>query len=88
MANMFKNEVTVFCLQLRTHFVQGGRRSACRVGSRSGVRVVEHEEGTDPAAVIYDAVQSAGQMIDNTICDTAGRLLNKTNLMKELRENG
>ena len=56
-------------------------------GSRSGVRVIRHEEGTDPAAVIYDAVQSAkANDIDVLICDTAGRLQNKTNLMKELEK--
>ena len=56
-------------------------------GNRSGVRVIRHEEGTDPAAVIYDAVQSArANDIDVLICDTAGRLQNKTNLMKELEK--
>ena len=56
-------------------------------GNRSGVRVIRHEEGTDPAAVIYDAVQSARATdIDVLICDTAGRLQNKTNLMKELEK--
>lgn len=56
-------------------------------GERSGVRVIRHEEGTDPAAVIYDAVQSAkANGTDVLICDTAGRLQNKGNLMKELEK--
>lgn len=56
-------------------------------GDRSGVRVIRHEEGTDPAAVIYDAIQSAkANNIDVLICDTAGRLQNKGNLMKELEK--
>lgn len=56
-------------------------------GDRVGVRVIRHEEGTDPTAVIYDAIQSAkANDIDVLICDTAGRLQNKVNLMKELEK--
>ena len=56
-------------------------------GDRVGVRVIRREEGTDPTAVIYDAVQSAkANNIDVLICDTAGRLQNKVNLMKELEK--
>ncbi len=54
-------------------------------GDRVGVNVVRHQEGADPSAVIYDAIQSAkAKEIDVLICDTAGRLQNKKNLMDEL----
>ena len=54
-------------------------------GRRVGVNVVRHQEGADPSAVIFDAIQSAkAKNIDVLICDTAGRLQNKKNLMDEL----
>ena len=54
---------------------------------RVGVNVVKHQEGADPSAVIYDAIQSAkAKNIDVLICDTAGRLQNKKNLMDELNK--
>lgn len=53
--------------------------------SRAGVDIVKHQEGSDPAAVIFDAVQaSKARGTDVLICDTAGRLHNKKNLMDEL----
>ncbi|MDO4382997.1 MAG: signal recognition particle-docking protein FtsY [Eubacteriales bacterium] len=56
-------------------------------GERVGVRVIRHEEGTDPSAVIYDSIQAAKAAgTDVLICDTAGRLQNKKNLMKELEK--
>lgn len=56
-------------------------------GDRSGVDVIRQNEGSDPAAVIYDALQAAkARKTDVLICDTAGRLHNKTNLMKELEK--
>ncbi|MBM7868955.1 fused signal recognition particle receptor [Clostridium pascui] len=52
---------------------------------RSGVDLVKHQEGSDPAAVVYDAIQAAkARNTDVLICDTAGRLHNKKNLMDEL----
>ena len=54
---------------------------------RANVPVVKHHEGADPGAVIFDAVQSAkAKNADMLICDTAGRLHNKPNLMEELRK--
>ena len=54
-------------------------------GDRVGVEVVRQAEGSDPAAVMYDAVHAAKkQGVDVLICDTAGRLQNKKNLMNEL----
>jgi fused signal recognition particle receptor len=52
---------------------------------RAKVDIVKHQEGADPAAVVYDAVQAAkARKVDVLICDTAGRLHNKKNLMDEL----
>ena len=52
---------------------------------RAGVDIVKHEEGADPAAVVFDAVQAAkARKADLLIIDTAGRLHNKKNLMEEL----
>ena len=54
-------------------------------GNRAGVELVKQQEGSDPAAVVFDAVQAAkARKIDVLICDTAGRLHNKKNLMDEL----
>ncbi len=56
-------------------------------GQRNGVNVIKHQEGADPSAVIYDAIKSAkARGIDVLICDTAGRLQNKKNLMLELEK--
>lgn len=56
-------------------------------GDRAGVNVIKHQEGADPSAVIFDAIQSAkAKNIDVLICDTAGRLQNKKNLMTELEK--
>ncbi|HIW54061.1 MAG TPA: signal recognition particle-docking protein FtsY [Candidatus Ruthenibacterium merdigallinarum] len=52
---------------------------------RAGVPMIRHQEGADPASVVFDAVQSAAARgVDIVICDTAGRLHNKKNLMSEL----
>ncbi len=53
--------------------------------NRASVSIVRHQEGSDPAAVVYDAIQAAkARNVDVLICDTAGRLHNKKNLMNEL----
>ncbi|MEQ6375297.1 signal recognition particle-docking protein FtsY [Bacillaceae bacterium S4-13-56] len=54
-------------------------------GDRVGVDVIKHSAGSDPAAVIFDAVKAAkSRGADVLLCDTAGRLQNKVNLMNEL----
>lgn len=54
---------------------------------RAGVDLIKHGEGSDPASVVYDGIQAAkARKADILICDTAGRLQNKTNLMKELEK--
>ena len=56
---------------------------------RAGVPIVKHGEGADPAAVVFDAVSAAkARGVELLICDTAGRLHNKKNLMEELRKIG
>ncbi|ERI92884.1 signal recognition particle-docking protein FtsY [Clostridiales bacterium oral taxon 876 str. F0540] len=53
--------------------------------NRASVDIVRHQEGSDPAAVVFDAIQAAkSRKVDVLICDTAGRLHNKKNLMDEL----
>lgn len=55
--------------------------------NRAGVEIISQQEGSDPAAVVYDAVTAAkSRNTDVLICDTAGRLHNKKNLMEELRK--
>jgi fused signal recognition particle receptor len=54
-------------------------------GERVGVEVIKQSEGSDPAAVMYDGIQAAkSRGADVLLCDTAGRLQNKVNLMNEL----
>ena len=54
---------------------------------RAGVDIIKHSEGSDPAAVVFDAVKAGiARDADVIICDTAGRLHNKKNLMDELKK--
>ncbi len=54
---------------------------------KTNVDIIKHQEGSDPAAVVYDAINSAkSKKTDVIICDTAGRLHNKKNLMEELKK--
>lgn len=54
---------------------------------RAGVPIVKHGEGADPAAVVFDAIASfKAKGCDLLLCDTAGRLHNKKNLMSELEK--
>ncbi|MBR6710426.1 MAG: signal recognition particle-docking protein FtsY [Selenomonadaceae bacterium] len=56
-------------------------------GKRTGATVIKHEEGSDPAAVAFDAVKAAtARKTDILIIDTAGRLQTKSNLMEELKK--
>ena len=84
LANYFKERGQSVLLAAADTFRAAAADQLVEWGNRS---VIRHDEGTDPAAVIYDAVQSAkANNIDVLICDTAGRLQNKTNLMKELEK--
>ncbi|MBQ6389197.1 MAG: signal recognition particle-docking protein FtsY [Mogibacterium sp.] len=87
LAHMYKKKGKTVMLAAADTFRAAAAEQLQTWGDRVGVRVIRHEEGTDPTAVIYDAIQSAkSNNIDVLICDTAGRLQNKVNLMKELEK--
>ncbi|MGD7043653.1 signal recognition particle-docking protein FtsY [Jeotgalibacillus proteolyticus] len=87
LAHQFKEEGKKVMLAAGDTFRAGAIEQLEVWGNRVGVDVVKHGEGSDPAAVMYDAVQSAkAKKADILICDTAGRLQNKVNLMKELEK--
>jgi fused signal recognition particle receptor len=55
--------------------------------NRAGVDIIAQQEGSDPGAVVFDAIQAAkARKADILLCDTAGRLHNKKNLMNELNK--
>lgn len=85
LANRLKNEGKKVLLAAADTFRAGAIEQLQVWGDRSGIDVIRHQEGSDPAAVIYDALQAAkSRGIDVLLCDTAGRLQNKVNLMNEL----
>jgi fused signal recognition particle receptor len=87
MAHMFKDQGKNVLLAAGDTFRAGAIDQLEVWGERAGVPVIKHSEGSDPAAVIYDAVQSAkAKKADILLCDTAGRLQNKVNLMNELQK--
>ncbi|AJD90969.1 cell division protein FtsY [Jeotgalibacillus malaysiensis] len=87
LAHQFKSEDKKVVLAAGDTFRAGAIEQLEVWGDRVGVDVIKHSEGSDPAAVMYDAVHSArAKKADVLICDTAGRLQNKVNLMKELEK--
>ncbi|PLT34239.1 signal recognition particle-docking protein FtsY [Bacillus sp. V5-8f] len=87
LAHKFKEEGKSVILAAGDTFRAGAIEQLEVWGSRVGVEVIKQAEGSDPAAVMYDAIQSAkARKADILICDTAGRLQNKVNLMKELEK--
>ena len=59
----------------------------CEWAARAGVDIITGSQGADPSSVIFDAVNAAkARNVDVLICDTAGRLHNKRNLMEELKK--
>lgn len=86
--------------KLATHYTSQGKKVLLAAGDtfraaaadqlaiwaeRSGAQIVRHEEGSDPASVVFDGIQAAkARKADIIIVDTAGRLHNKSNLMQEL----
>ncbi|MBR2674583.1 MAG: signal recognition particle-docking protein FtsY [Mogibacterium sp.] len=87
LAHMYKSQGKNVMLAAADTFRAAAAEQLQMWGDRVGVRVIRHEEGTDPTAVIFDAIQSAkANGVDVLICDTAGRLQNKVNLMKELEK--
>lgn len=87
LAHKLRQEGKTVMLAAADTFRAAAAEQLCIWGDRVGVNVVKHREGADPSAVIYDAIQSAkAKHIDVLICDTAGRLQNKKNLMDELNK--
>lgn len=85
MANYYKSQKKSVFLAAADTFRAAAADQLSKWGDRAGVKVVKYGEGADPAAVVYDAIDSAKHKnIDLLICDTAGRLHNKKNLMNEL----
>ncbi|MCB5934003.1 signal recognition particle-docking protein FtsY [Caldifermentibacillus hisashii] len=87
LAYKFKQEGKKVLLAAGDTFRAGAIEQLEVWGKRVGVDVIKQNEGSDPAAVMYDAVQAArSRKADILLCDTAGRLQNKVNLMKELEK--
>src|SRR5699024_10211105 len=85
LAHQFKEDGKKVVLAAGDTFRAGAIEQLEIWGERSGADVIKQSEGSDPAAVIFDAIQSAkSRGADVLICDTAGRLQNKVNLMNEL----
>ncbi|NGX74647.1 signal recognition particle-docking protein FtsY [Staphylococcus sciuri] len=87
LAHRYKQEGKKVMLAAGDTFRAGAIEQLKVWGERVGVEVISQKEGSDPAAVMYDAVNAAkNRGADILICDTAGRLQNKANLMKELQK--
>lgn len=85
LAHLYKQQGKRVMLAAGDTFRAAAAEQLCVWAERADVPVVKHNEGADPAAVLFDAVQSAAvRGYDMVICDTAGRLHNKKNLMDEL----
>ena len=86
-ANMYKKQGKKVMLAAADTFRAAASEQLQIWADRGGVPIVKHQEGADPSAVLFDAAQSAkAKGIDGLICDTAGSLQNKKNLMTELEK--
>lgn len=87
LANMFKQQGKSVVVAAADTFRAAASEQLEIWGERAGVRVIRHDEGADPAAVVFDAIASAKAKGTQVILvDTAGRLHNKKNLMAELQK--
>lgn len=87
LAYNLKNEGKTVMLAAADTFRAAAIEQLGEWADKADVEMIAHSEGADPSAVIFDAIQSAkSNNIDVLICDTAGRLHNKKNLMKELEK--
>lgn len=87
MAHRFKQQGKKVLLAAGDTFRAGAIEQLEVWGQRVGVDVIRQQSGSDPAAVMFDAVHAAKQRgVDILLCDTAGRLQNKVNLMEELNK--
>jgi len=87
LARQFKSEGRSVVLGAGDTFRAAASEQLAIWGERSGVEVIRHSEGADPAAVAFDAAKAAvARKADVLILDTAGRLHTKANLMEELKK--
>lgn len=87
LANNFKSEGKSVILAAADTFRAAAIDQLKEWSYRADVDIISHKEGADPSAVIFDAIKSArSKNVDVLICDTAGRLHNKKNLMQELEK--
>ena len=85
LANRYKQEGKKILLAAGDTFRAAAIEQLEVWAGRSNVDIIKHQEGADPGAVIFDAIKaSKARGVDVLICDTAGRLHNKSNLMNEL----
>ena len=87
MASLLKGEGKKVMMAAADTFRAGAIEQLKEWAGRAGVDIISQSEGADPAAVVYDAVSAAkARNVDVLLCDTAGRLHNKKNLMDELKK--
>ena len=87
LAGQFKNQGKKVMLAAADTFRAGAIDQLKEWANRAGVDIIAGQEGSDPAAIVYDAVAAAkARDVDILLCDTAGRLHNKKNLMAELHK--
>jgi len=87
MAGMLKDQGKKVVLAAADTFRAAAAEQLTEWANRAGVDIIKGQEGADPAAIVYDATQAAkARKADILLCDTAGRLHNKKNLMEELRK--
>ena len=87
LASQLKNSGKKVLVAAADTFRAGAIEQLTEWARRSDVELIAQKEGSDPAAVVFDAVNAAkARNVDVLICDTAGRLHNKKNLMDELNK--
>ena len=87
LASMLKAEGKKVMLAAAVTFRAAAGEQLREWSNRAGVEMIGAQEGADPASIIYDAVAAAkARHVDVLLCDTAGRLHNKKNLMEELKK--
>ncbi len=87
LASQMKSQGKRVILAAADTFRAGAIEQLAEWAHRAGVEIIAQKEGSDPGAVVYDAVAAAkARKADVLICDTAGRLHNKKNLMEELKK--
>ncbi|MBQ4069038.1 MAG: signal recognition particle-docking protein FtsY [Lachnospiraceae bacterium] len=87
LAGQLKNDGKKVVLAAADTFRAAAIEQLTEWSNRAGVDIISQQEGSDPAAVIYDAISAAkARKADVLLCDTAGRLHNKKNLMEELKK--